>query len=103
MPICRRVTSRRSEQRDGVTAGDFFARDRRRAGQWPRRRGTRARDKLPATAAVMRWRLVRREGDRRDARQHPGLHLQVIVLALPCHFFLMRFEIADALPDFVAL
>jgi hypothetical protein len=58
---------------------------------------------LPATAAVVRWRLVRREGDRRDRRQHPGLHLQIIVLALPRHFFLMRLEFADALPDFVAL
>ena len=103
MPVCRRVTSRRSEQRDGVTAGDFFAREIGAQDKWSRRRGTRAHDKLPATAAVVRWRLVRREGDRRDARQHPGLHLQVIVLALPCHFFLMRFEIAAALPDFVAL
>jgi hypothetical protein len=33
-------------------------------------------------------------------RQHPGFDLQIIVLALPRHFFLMRFEIADALPDF---
>src|SRR5258708_5029280 len=36
-------------------------------------------------------------------RQHPGLHLQIIVLALTSHFFLMRFEIAYALLDFVAL
>jgi hypothetical protein len=36
-------------------------------------------------------------------RQHPGFHLQIVVLALPCDFFLMRFEIAYALSDFVAL
>lgn len=37
------------------------------------------------------------------ARQHPGLHLQIIVFALPRHFFLMRFETVYALLDFVAL
>jgi len=36
-------------------------------------------------------------------RQHPGPHLQIIVLALPRHFFLMRFETVYALLDFVAL
>ncbi len=38
-----------------------------------------------------------------DGRQHPCFDLQVVVLALPSYFFLMRFEIAHALSDFVAL
>ncbi len=59
-------------------------------------------DELPA-APVVRWPLERRERDRRDGRQHPGLDLQIIVLALPCHFFLMRSEIVYTLSDFVAL
>jgi hypothetical protein len=33
---------------------------------------------------------------------HPGFHLQIIVLTLLCHFFLMRPEIVYALSDFVA-
>jgi hypothetical protein len=32
-----------------------------------------------------------------DSRQHLGFRLQIIVLALPGHFFLMRPEIAHAL------
>ena len=35
--------------------------------------------------------------------QHLGLHLQIIVIALPSNFFLMRFEIVYALSDFIAL
>jgi hypothetical protein len=42
-------------------------------------------------------------GSGSTAGQHPGFHLQIIVLALAGHFFLMRFEIIHALPDFVAL
>ncbi len=49
------------------------------------------------------WPLKSRQGDRRDRRQHPGFHLQIILLALARHFFLMRFEIVYALSDFVAL
>ena len=60
-------------------------------------------DGFHAPLDPLQRRLVRRQRDRRDGRQHPGLHLQVIVLALPCHFLLMRLEFADALPDFVAL
>ena len=60
-------------------------------------------DELPAAAPVVRWPSERRVRDSREGRHHPGLDLQIIVLALPCHFFLMRFEIVYALSDFVAL
>jgi hypothetical protein len=42
-------------------------------------------------------------GSGSTASQHPGFYLRIIVLALPRHFLLMRFEIIDALLDFVAL
>ncbi len=62
-------------------------------------------DELPAAAPapVVRWPSKRRERDCREGRHHPGLDLQIIVLALPGHFFLVRSEIVYALSDFVAL
>ena len=60
-------------------------------------------DELPAAAPVVRWPSERRVRDCREGRHHPGLDLQIIVLALPCHFFLMRSELVYALSDFVAL
>jgi len=60
-------------------------------------------DELPAAAPVVRWPSERRVRDCREGCHHPGLDLQIIVLALPSHFFLMRSEIVYALSDFVAL
>jgi hypothetical protein len=61
--------------------------DRLRGGPGTRRRMASERDVTP---------------DQDQLTQHLGLHLQIIVLALPCHFFLIRSEIAHAPSDFVA-
>jgi hypothetical protein len=38
-----------------------------------------------------------------DGRQHPYSHLQIVFLAVPRYLFLVLFETAYALSDFVAL
>ena len=65
-------------------------------------RGVCSAGSCPPRRTMVRWTSESWERDRRDGRQHPGFHLQIIILALPRHFFLMRFEITHALSDFVA-